>query len=235
MVKKFKLNPDGLTTWEEYLTFAETMEVTAAKYTKPIRIYCDVDGVVMPVIKTFEELDRLDGSNEITIYDIKRGYYTYYPDAPPVMTGLFVYNKFVAEKLAEWSKRDDVDFVWLTAWKHNAPYAIDEALGIKSVGFLQWQVNGSDLYPHIGKGWSISDDQKASPSKFVWIDDFANVSTYLGDDVPYFSRIKRNRETFEKSIVHEIDPSSYLNLTTNGSLGLTEKEINQVDMWLQAQ
>jgi len=240
----------GAMPYDDYTNLIERFSTNPEKYTKPIRIYCDVDGVVMPIIRTWEQYEAMDGKD--TINFLRRP--NFYHAASDIETGLFVYNKFVAEKLSEWSHRDDVDFIWLTAWRHNAVYSLDKILNVKSVGFLPWEERRSD-YQHWYKRYAIEEEQKISPSKFVWLDDFANKRRY--EDIPVFtdghySRVEVEVENpvwddFTGSYVKkyedgpfvikkEIIPASqYLSLTTEGTLGLQPEDIAQVDAWLANQ
>lgn len=246
----------GTLTAEEYMALHAELVTGPDKYTKPIRIYCDVDGVIMPFINEQEDIDRLDGDAMINV-TTRHGFGN---DAINLVPSRFLYSKAVAAKLSEWSHRDDVDFIWLTAWRFNAPYALDELLNIRSSGFMEWEEKRSD-YNQVFKLIAIEDEQKVSPSKFIWLDDLANKTRYYDNDdmavenaIPVFTRGSYNYE-YDKSFVEELDkngrriheqevtitfipkpgginPQQYLSLTTDSYLGLTEKEISQVDAWL---
>jgi hypothetical protein len=237
-----KTIPTDYSTLKEYQAIVESLAVKPESYTKPIRIYCDVDGVVMPFIAGQEEYDRLDGKNEIVTYEHVYADYLITEDSTKTNTTVFAYNKFVAEKLAEWSKRDDVDFVWLTAWKHNAPFALDEILGVESVGHLPWNLRRSD-YTHKGKGHAIRNEQEENPSQFVWIDDFANkVNDYYEPGLDYFSSVDYiieddDDDTAEgiRTVSHRIHPDRYLAITTESYSGLTIPELTRIDEWIEEQ
>jgi hypothetical protein len=136
----------------EHRSVSENRAVYPGAYTKPFRVYCDVDGVVMPFITSQESIDQLDGSGDITVFN-----YTGYGFEK--VNDRFYFKKKTAEFLSELSHRDDVDFVWLTAWRENAPYALDALLGVESVGYLDWKIKRSD-FSHRGKGEAILEDQK---------------------------------------------------------------------------
>jgi hypothetical protein len=204
-------------------------------YTKPIRIYCDVDGVIRPYIHRDtpeEELPSLE-SAEIEIFNL-RGF----AEWDKKSTGMFSYSKTAADSLSVLSHRDDVDFVWLTSWKVNAPYALDELLDIKSVGFLDWQQQIS-AFEHAPRGWSIMDDQELSPSRFIWIDDVANKRAFHydneGNALPYFSDKKYvdSDEGPGYYLTHRIDPNKYLTITTDKYTGLTKEEYRQTLKWIE--
>jgi hypothetical protein len=244
-------NVTGSITSEEYQELLEKYTAGPDKYTKPIRIYVDVDGVIMPFINSQEDLDALDGRDTITITN---GHSIFYGDAVELDTGLFVYNKFVAEKLSEWSHRDDVDFIWLTSWRVNAPYALDAILNINSVGYLPWDRRRSD-YNHAFKRVAIENEQKVSPSKFIWLDDFANKQMYK--DIPVFTRgyyeghfertpngeFNEFTGSWEQDYIQGdfivekefIAPEQYLSITTDSYVGLSQENIAVIDAWLDQQ
>lgn len=249
----------GSLTEEEYWDLRNNLVTGPEKYTKPIRIYCDVDGVVMPFINDQEDLDRLDGDATIQITT----WQGFGSDTINITESRFLYHKAVAAKLSEWSHRDDVDFIWLTAWRFNAPYSLDKLLNIKSSGFMEWDEKRSD-YNQAFKRFAIEEEQKVSPSKFIWLDDIANKTRYYENGcpdeelaVPVFTHGSYNYE-YDKHFVAEldkkgqqineqevtmtfipknvrIDPKQYLSLTTDSYVGLSEKEISQVDAWLSAE
>lgn len=204
-------------------------------YTKPVRIYCDVDGVIRPYVHRDtpeEEIPELE-SADIEIFNL-RGF-----DWNEKSSGVFSYSKTAAEKLSALSHRDDVDFVWLTSWKVNAPYVLDELLNIKSVGFLDWQSQVS-AFEHAPRGWSILDDQELSPSYFLWIDDVANRRGFHYDDegkpLPYFSHVGNGEGLPDDAIrplVHHLDPDKYLTITTDKYTGFTEAEYSQAVRWIE--
>ena len=247
----------GSYTGEEFWALHQKLVTGPDKYTKPIRVYCDVDGVIMPFINEQEDIDRLDGDATIKVTT----HHGFTNGLVNVVEGRFLYSKAVAAKLSEWSHREDVDFIWLTAWRFNAPYALDELLNIKSSGFMEWNNSPSD-YNQVFKRIAIEDEQKISPSKFIWLDDLANKTRdYAGgsyavdsEPIPVFTRGEYNYE-YDESFVEEldengyrineqevtvtfvpkgeyIDPERYLSLTTDSYVGLSEKEISQVDAWL---
>jgi hypothetical protein len=241
----------GSITHEEYKELDDKLKAGPHKYTKRIRMYVDVDGVVMPFIYSQEDLDKLDGQDTINVLNTNKWYGS---DDTDIISGRFVYNKFVAAKLSEWSHRDDVDFIWLTSWRINAPYALDEHLNIKSVGYLPWDKKMSD-YNHAFKRVAIAEEQAEFPSKFIWLDDFANkrredsripvftegyydsrwvedldseIDDFTGEHGGHFEELGL---VIEKEI---IDPEQYLSITTKDTVGLSEKDISAIDDWLLA-
>lgn len=246
MVKKVV----GTLTEKEYSALNHEFAVTPEKYTKPIRMYVDVDGVVAPFVYSEEDYDMLDGRNTLQVVDIKN----FFVEPLNIVERSFVYRKKVVQKLSEWSHRDDIDFVWLTSWRFNAPYALDKIMNIKSVGYLPWERHKSD-YIQSFKRIAIEGEQKLSPSKFVWLDDFANEQRY--PEIPVFTEgyyeyeevpdpngkwddfLGKIETTIEEvAFIEEkeiIQPDQYLSLTTKSYLGLTDSHISMIDVWLNKQ
>jgi len=217
---------------EEYRAHVDTSAATLEKLTKPIRVYCDIDGVVKP-------FDVPGDTNVDASATVK------YFFQDPTMRDMWVeemtfqYRNAVVEKLREWSHRDDVDFIWLTAWRESAPFALDEQLGIRSVGYLPWVHRFSDG-EHRMKGAAVLENQQASPSQFVWLDDFANKQDFAG--VPYFTHGFLTQpdgdDEAEPVFVEEetlIDPERYLSITTDSWVGLTDENLVTIQSWLDAQ
>lgn len=225
----------GATSWELFGKITKKLAVTPSRYKKPIRIYCDIDGVVKPI-----RWDDNPGDNEdlkyVQVPMFRSEFYTNNLHHEPHDFG---YNPAVVAKLSEWSKRDDVDFVWLTAWRENAPYALDDILDIDSIGFLRWNYRDNDT-THFEKGVALAADQKKNPSKFLWFDDFANKRDY--EDVPYFTRgfLTQPDGDNEAEPVFEteeviIAPERYMAITTSPKDGLSLAETQLVDAWLDLQ
>lgn len=236
----------GTLTPTEYKALAEELTVDPTKYTKRFRLYVDVDGVVMPDFLTMEQYEVMDSEAYIETISLE-----YWTEPAKITRSLFVYNKKVAEKLSEWSHRDDVDFVWVTAWRENAPYALDSLLNVKSVGFLPWAKKMSD-YTQVFKEIAIEEDQQENPSKFVWIDDIAIRPRYK--EIPVFTEgeyeydyiqlpdakyddfIGDYEETaIEKGFVvtkERIPAENYLTVIPKSTVGLTDSEMDTIDRWL---
>jgi hypothetical protein len=217
---------------KDYRTQVETSAVTSEKLTKPIRIYCDIDGVVKPF--SIPDDANVDASTMVKYF---------FQD--PTLGDMWVeemefrYRQTVVDKLAEWSHRDDVDFIWLTAWRESAPYALDEEFGIQSVGYLPWVHRFSDR-EHRMKGAALLENQAASPSQFVWLDDFANKQDFAG--VPYFThgfltQPDGDDEAAPVFVEEEtlIDPERYLSITTDSWVGLRDADLATIKSWLDAQ
>jgi hypothetical protein len=219
----------------EHRSVSENRAVYPGAYTKPFRVYCDVDGVVMPFITSQESIDQLDGSGDITVFN-----YTGYGFEK--VNDRFYFKKKTAEFLSELSHRDDVDFVWLTAWRENAPYALDALLGVESVGYLDWKIKRSD-FSHRGKGEAILEDQKESPSKFIWLDDFANRRESAMDhtpNLPFFTKEELDWPEDDEdwnadpviTLTHGIHPAQYLAITTDSYVGLVDEHFVAINNWI---
>jgi len=138
----------------------------------PHRVYCDVDGVAALFYSEaeFDELFRLH-------LDMETLGNSYARLNDCVFFGLgsrsvdISWNSHSTEKLSELSQQEDVDFIWLTTWRHEAPNKLDKLFNIHSVGYLEWNDHkGSDVgkLDALLKAESINSSQK-----FVWIDDTA--------------------------------------------------------------
>jgi hypothetical protein len=240
----------GTLAAQAYKELDQKLKAGPEKYTKRIRIYVDVDGVIMPIIRTQKDLDQCGGKSPIKTLSFPPQYYEG-DRVNIIQDGIFAYKKRVAEQLSEWSHRDYVDLVWLTSWRINAPYALDELLNIKSVGYLPWAKHRGD-YNHSFKGLAIEEDQKASPSKFIWLDDFANKrrdaripffthghygSRWVEDpnsEIDSFTGIRDGHHEELGFVTKEvfIDPERYLTITTKGTLGLSKQQVATIDDWL---
>lgn len=229
--------PVGSTVaYEEFVKYSQSIDVTLKDLTKPNRVYCDIDGVVKPYVFSQAQMDNFDGQGEVRLF-WKDWRYPTSEDNFEVIENHFYYDKDVVAKLREWSERDDVDFIWLTAWRENAVFGLDNLLGIKSSGFLPWEHHPADDKHHF-KGHALQKHQQESPSKFVWLDDFANERQHK--DIPYFTRGEYTWDeddlsadpTFEVEEIL-IDPDRYLAITTNPVIGLSLKEARLVDAFLE--
>lgn len=227
-------------SWDEYSALKKSFVFDPEKHSAPFRFYCDIDGVLAP-FKEFPEtpsVRQLDGGAGIT-----------YPDTYGVAIGSnvkfntteFYFDPTIIARLSALSKRDDVDFVWLTSWKEVAPYALDAPLGIQSAGFLNWERKLRED-GHSGKGRAILKEQSTHPSKFVWVDDFANQRSYgpkgpNGERPEFFSESDWKWFGDEETPVwveeHRIHPDQYLAITTKAHLGLTHDELNSIEEWIE--
>lgn len=224
-------------TSEEYMKLNAHFSTKPSSYTKPIRLYLDVDGVIKPSVRSKEELDaRFPQAVEL---DVLPPYS--WLDPLPLKRGLFYWDKEAIARLAALSHSPHVDIVWLTDWRVSAPHALDELLGIKSVGFLDWERKFSD-YNQSFKRVAIQDEQKESPSKFVWVDDRANMP-YGGASHPF----AQENDDFdwdyddEGNVVggiadayYDVIPAAqYLNIVTNPVTGLTLDDMSNIEKWVE--
>ena len=202
--------------------------VNPDNYTKPIRLYFDVDGVVSPFFLT-DSMRAAHKPAETVRIERTMGYNHEEQDYR------FEWLDFVAEKIAEWSKLDSVDFVWLTTWDKNAPKVLDPLLGIESIGYLPWIKKMGD-HSHSFKKRAVEDDQGAYPSKFVWVDDLAT-QTY-GDEGLFEDE---DFEEFKKSKFYIPEPGDdlpkitadqYLAITPNKYVGLTHEHIASIEAFI---
>lgn len=203
------------------------LSVKPDKYTKPIRMYMDVDGVVLPFTSYEDESRPVPALRQAEIEVFSPSYFD-----PTLKKMRISYSGFAAQKLSEWSHRDDVDFVWLTSWRVNAPYSLDGLLNVNSVGFLPWELKMSD-YNGSFKRIALMEEQEEHPSDFVWVDDISNrVDRFdkpedLFVDFSYWD--EKTEQSTQKLIV---PPGRYLNVTTDSYTGLTETDAEIIDNWL---
>lgn len=224
-------------TQEEYRTLSSQLSVSPSSYTKPIRIYMDVDGVIKPTVRSKEELgERFPHSVELDVLPP----YTWH-DPLTLSRGLFWWDKEVIERLAILSRSPHIDFVWLTDWRVSAPHALDSILGIKSVGYLDWERKFSD-YSQTFKRVAIREEQEESPSKFIWVDDRANqprgdaphVFAYDNDDYEWeFDDEGEPIGDTSEAYYDEIPASQYLNVITDENEGLTLADIILIEEWVK--
>lgn len=203
----------------EHAKIYDKYMVDTSKYSKPVRLYLDVDNVVIPQPHNEEEANRYrQDAVEVEVFK-QRGW-----EVVGKESGLIWWNKPVIARLAALSHSPDVDVVWLTSWRENAPYVLDDLLGIKSLGFLPWQHKMAD-YAQSFKGVAIEEDQQDYPSKFVWLDDLANISW---DGLPYFTR----EEWDTNETIDTISPSDYLSIVVDKYAGLTMENMDTVESWV---
>lgn len=223
-------------TQEEYKGLISKFSVFPSSYTKPIRIYMDVDGVIKPSVKSEEELnERFPNAVEIDVVP----HYSW-DDPMNLLRGKFWWNEDVVARLAKLSRHPHIDFVWLTDWRVSAPTALDELLGIHSLGYLDWQKKFTD-YNQFFKRVAILDEQKEAPSKFIWVDDRANIPDSGAPHV--FSEEKDDYEWefndegeptggTSEAYTDVIPPSQYLNVITDKYEGLTLANLEKIEEWV---
>lgn len=224
-------------TQEEYRKLVTKFAVTTSSYTKPIRIYMDVDGVVKPSVKSLEELaERFPNAVEIDVLP----HYSW-DDPMNLLRGKFWWDAEVVARLAELSRSPHIDFVWLTDWRVSAPTALDELLGIQSIGYLDWEKKFSD-YSQAFKRVAILDEQEESPSKFIWVDDRANFPragaphVFADENDDYEWEFDDEGEPIgdaSKAYYDQIPPSQYLNVITDKYQGLTIDAIVSIEEWVK--
>lgn len=194
-----KYNRGDAVALDRFEHIRNTSMILPGRLKAPLRVYCDVDGVVKPFGK-----DECDSQVSVKVFDTGEYYSngSIYDGVNPLW-----FHKDRMELLSEVSHMAEVDFVWLTAWKFNAPYALDEVLGIKSAGWLDWSVEFDDYGTGAGKMRAIQNLHKTdAPEGFVWLEDDANK----------FPRFAGN----------------FLNFQVDPFLGLTVNEIELVKLWV---
>lgn len=204
------------------------------------RVYLDVDGVLMPLLSSEELSVTMNSSVAVTTF---KKTVAWDSEVEELEQHQFYFDRAVVERVAALAARDDVDFIWLTSWRENAPLALDEALGIRSSGFLDWQRKMAD-YNQAFKGVAIHEEQDEFPSRFVWVDDMANRRIYAEEGHPYFSPEEDEEdddsytsqwvdvEDEEDEKLAELDPASYLTVTTKSRVGLTLAELDRIEEFL---
>jgi len=242
-------------TIDEYHSLVSSLTIDPSKLTAPIRLYVDVDGVLLPFIRNEEELNEFSSVIKTSILnsDFNKNFtesFHYHP-----------YHKKVIERVAQLSKNPMIDFVFLTSWNFNAVRSIAKSFGIETAGFLPWALKMSD-HNQSFKGVAIERLEEKSPSHFVWIDDLANrvrdpsMSHYFSHypDLRYdsetgeFASISYEEykeyeklHTFSKWTIEDenavepyrIPKNSYLSITTNSYSGLTMSELDVIEEWIE--
>ena len=203
----------------------ENFQVNSLDYSKPLRLYADVDGVLSPFFRTSEEQRSHTPQQLISVQRF---------NAVGPSDYNFEWIEFVAQKFSEWSKHPAVDFVWLTSHNANAPSVIDPLLDIESLGYLPWAQKMSD-HTQVFKGRAIEDDQQEKPSDFIWIDDMANIRR---NGEPLFIDWDNSDEDYDDEgnvigIVESIPSSRYLAVTPDGYVGLSLADISRIDSFIQ--
>ena len=227
----------GTISQKELAELRKTLAVSPDSYTKPVRIYCDVDGVIFPEVRSMDEVaERFPEA--VVIETIPAN--PVWEDPLPLTRMLFWWDKGVVARLAALSHSPNVDFVWLSSWRVSAPHQLDALLGIKSVGYLPWQRKMAD-YAHAFKREAVLEDQKASPSDFVWIDDHANIPW---GGIPHVFAEENDDFEFEydddlnligdesEAYTHLIPQDRFLSVVTSARSGLTGEELDMIEAWV---
>lgn len=69
-------------------------------------------------------------------------------------------------------KELDVELVWCTTWRHDAPSSIGSLVGFGVGDKVLHPISGRTTFPSIHwKTDAIIKDQQENPSKFIWVDD----------------------------------------------------------------
>lgn len=205
-------------------------------YTKPIRVYLDVNGVIQPDVRTLEELEqRFPDAVDIDVLPVASWH-----EPTKLDRVKFWWDKAVISRLAELSRHPLVDIVWLTDWRVSAPHALDELLEIHSVGYLDWQRKMSD-YGQSFKKVAIIEEQEKAPSKFIWIDDRANVPyashPHIFAEEEHEIEWKFDEEgkplNVEEKYIDLIPTSQFLNVITKATQGLTMEDMDAIEAWVK--
>lgn len=251
-MKTTKIKEYLMTTASTLQEIVDRLNVTPERYQEvnadAIRIYLDVNGVIIPDLESEEAYNQFPGK-KLVVKDIKEPNYYWEADEPFTLKDMPIwFDPEAIERLATLSHDPRVVIVWLTDWRWHAPFSLDEALGMKTLGYLDWQRKFTD-YNQVFKGVAIKEEQEASPSKFIWIDDRANRKTY--DDLPYFTtqlmehpwivddedepESYADREVFKYHGADyrvDIPVERYLSVTTKNTKGLTMKELDLIEEWI---
>lgn len=238
-------------THDELMEAYEKLNIEPSHYDEnpdAIRIYLDVNGVVIPDMRSAEEYDNFDGT-KMTVNTVNDNYA--WDNTQNLMEETSIwFNTEVMNRLAKLSRDPRVSVVWLTDWRISAPLALDEATGIKSLGYLDWQKKFTD-YSQVFKGVAIREEQELSPSKFVWIDDRANqinmyeqpsyFTTEISDDYSDWI-IEDENDMVDKTLEVVVFKGSsfqvdipferYLSVTTKNTVGLTMDELDLIEEWI---
>jgi pullulanase/glycogen debranching enzyme len=173
----------------------------------PHRVYCDVDGVAALFYSEtdFDELFRLNLDMETLGNSYARLNNCVFFELEPRSVDIS-WNSYSTEKLSELSWQEDVDFIWLTTWRHEAPNKLDNLFNIHSAGYLEWNdQKGSD----IGKLDALLKAESINPSqKFVWIDDTATTEQaekqFMSLNFEYITRTPRSAEGITPTDIQQI-------------------------------
>lgn len=192
---------------KEFVALDKRSQVTVETYNKPVRFYCDVDGVLALYFDTLDA--RAAHLNHARVNLLHPSYGSINVESLDIE-----WNHVAADALSVYSHSSQVDFVWLTQWRLNAPATLDALFNIKSKGYLPWSSSPTD-YGQFFKAVALVEDQKIAPSPFVWIDDIAATA----NAVSFFGR-------------EGLDMSRALVIKTEMTLGLTIEHIKRIDDFL---
>lgn len=192
-----------------------------------------MDGVIAPFTSFNDPLENVDSEITVDVYSPTFWFNNDEEIEPRKI--VLSYRKKAVEFLSELSFHPLIDFVWLTAWRFNAPNIFDEKFNINSIGYLPWQNKRSD-YNHVFKRVAILEDQEKHPSKFIWFEDLANKpetswnetnEPIIGSAFTVFDW-RNNYERTEK-----IPLNQYLSIHCDHNIGLTDKQIIETQEWLE--
>lgn len=192
----------------------EKLSAHPTSYSKPVRMYCDVGGVIQPRVAS--EKDLAERFPDVTTVAVLPSFF--WGETVEMEEVQFWWNAETVELLAALSNSPDVDFVWFSEWDIKAPHTLDNLLGINSLGALNWDRKFSTGEQF--KKEAIIEDQRQCPSHFVWIDALANLPISGGMDV-----FSADNQTLPVSHQH-------LNVTTNPNTGLTPSQMRIITAWV---
>jgi hypothetical protein len=181
----------------------------------PYRIYCDVDGVLALFSTEYdlhkiitENLDPKNlGNSHVRLNNC------IFRNQKPRSVDVF-WNSQSVQQISELSHRQDVDFVWLTTWKHEAVNHLNSLFNIDAKGYLDWVINEQDNRFEDVKLRDLLHIEEVKPSqKFVWIDDAA-----ITDDAEKQLQIKQF--IFKTVKPHNVD-------------GITFNDIHEIENFLR--
>lgn len=124
-------------------------------------IYCDVDGVLNVYSKDINLKSIIARRRTPSL-----GAYL-----PKVPLRFKWYEEIVNEIVNEFAAL--VDFKWLTTWNDDAVKIIEPLTGIRSSGFLNYQMKLKEAGSQSQKYTVLKAHQLINPSPFIWIDDVA--------------------------------------------------------------
>lgn len=132
---------------------------------KGIRIYSDVDGVLLPF--HLGVANRL-GDTEKSIL-IKSNV-----DPLASYTKNVLFFSDIISGVSSISKKSELDFVYLSGWRSDAVTILDDLLDIESRGFLAWPNISHDFqHDHKGNSLRAAESLIDDSGLVVWVDDFA--------------------------------------------------------------
>ena len=161
-------------------------------------VYIDVDGVINSFRKSFEGTGWTGQWKLETIIGYKIHWYTELVDS-----------------INELSKREDVEFKWLTTWQDQAVTELCPVLGIEGQYWDVLRAEDQDDLFDLSNGWwklraIIKDYVTYSPDKVVWIDDDIKYEANACDWV------------FNMDNVHAVSPFTDWGMTKEEFSGIIE-------------